>query len=50
MKPKDAKQPWETPKLSAAGDISTVVQQGGGKLTATAADPGEANRKTKPSG
>jgi hypothetical protein len=50
MKPKDAKQPWETPKLSAAGDIRTVVQQGGGKTLQPTGDSGEPNRKPKGQG
>ncbi len=43
------KKPWETPKLSYVGAVEDVVQQGDGKLTAVAADPGE-SKKTKPSG
>jgi hypothetical protein len=43
------KKPWETPKLSYVGAVEDVVQQGDGKLTAVAADPGE-HKKTKPSG
>ena len=43
------KKPWEAPKLSYVGDVEDVVQGGEGKLTRTAADPGE-DRKTRPSG
>jgi hypothetical protein len=43
------KKPWETPKLSYVGEVEDVVQQGDGKLTTVAADPGE-HKKTKPSG
>ena len=43
------KKPWETPKLSYVGEVEDVVQQGDGKLTQIAADPGE-HKKTRPSG
>ena len=43
------KKPWEPPKLSYIGDVEEVVQGGGGKLTTTPSDPGEA-KKTPPTG
>lgn len=32
---------WETPRLAFAGRIADVLKSGGGKLSITAADPGE---------
>lgn len=49
MSDRTEKKPWETPKLSYVGDVEDVVQQGEGKLTRTAADPGE-DRKQRPTG
>jgi len=46
---KTEKKPWEKPKLSYVGEVEDVVQQGDGKLTQVAADPGE-HKKTRPSG
>jgi len=43
--PQPTKQPWETMRLTDLGDIRTVVQGGGGKLSLVGTDPGE-SRKT----
>ena len=32
---------WTTPRLSFVGRVADVLQSGGGKLSITAADPGE---------
>jgi len=32
---------WTAPRLAFAGRIADVLQSGGGKLSITAADPGE---------
>jgi hypothetical protein len=42
-----AKQPWVVPTLTYQGSVGEVLQGGGGKLSITAADPGE-NRCEKP--
>lgn len=41
------KQPWVEMKISYVGDISEILQGGGGKLSIAGADPGDAR---KPSG
>jgi hypothetical protein len=35
------RQPWEPPKLTSVGTISSVLQGGSGKVTVTVGDPGE---------
>jgi hypothetical protein len=40
---------WEPMRLTFTGDAKDVVQQGGGKLSTPAADPGEP-RKQQPTG
>lgn len=35
------KKRWEPMKLTPVGHISKVVEQGGGKISGTFADPGE---------
>ena len=43
-----AKGQWETPVLRRVGDVADIVQfPGGGKLSATADDAGDAPRKPK---
>jgi hypothetical protein len=32
---------WETPRLTYKGTVGEILQSGGGKLSITAADPGE---------
>ena len=32
---------WTTPRLAFVGRVADVLQSGGGKLSITAADPGE---------
>ncbi len=32
---------WERPTVSLVGDVGSVLQQGGGKLTPSPSDPGE---------
>ena len=49
MSDRTEKKSWETPKLSYVGNVEDVVQQGEGKLTRAAGDPGE-DRKQKPTG
>jgi len=44
-----SKKNWEPMRLSYTGDAKDVVQGGGGKLSGSPTDPGEA-RKTPPSG
>jgi hypothetical protein len=46
---KGAKQPWRRPSLKYVGHVGDVLQQGGGKLTPSPADPGEV-RKPKGAG
>lgn len=36
-----AKKTWRTPVLTELGKFSSLVLQGGGKLSATTGDPGE---------
>jgi hypothetical protein len=45
--PMAAKKPFETPTVTYVGHIDEIVQAGGGKLSPSAADPGDAR---KPSG
>jgi hypothetical protein len=44
-----SKRAWEPPTWLYVGDVEDVIQQGEGKISVTAADPGE-SKKTKPSG
>lgn len=37
----EAKQAWEPMRLSSVGQISQVVEGGGGKLSPSTGDPGE---------
>jgi len=48
MKEEKDKKQWETPKVVYVGQVSEVIQSGGGKLSTAPADPGEPN-KTPPS-
>jgi hypothetical protein len=32
---------WETPRLAYKGSVADILKSGGGKLSITAADPGE---------
>lgn len=41
------KQVWEPMALRTVGQVSDVVQQGGGKMSIVGGDPGEPNRKPK---
>lgn len=41
------KRRWTTPELTFQGVVGDLLQSGGGKLSITAADPGE-NRCEKP--
>ena len=34
-------KPWTTPRLAYRGGVAQILQSGGGKLSITAADPGE---------
>ncbi|MCU0488999.1 MAG: hypothetical protein MUE67_08615 [Anaerolineales bacterium] len=43
------KKTWHPARLTYIGKVSEIVQQGGGKLSPPAADPGEP-KKTRPSG
>ena len=43
------KRRWESMKLVEHGNLGTVIQGGGGKLTPSGGDPGE-NRKPPGSG
>ena len=47
MHEKKDNEKWETPKMEYVGQVSEVLQSGGGKLSATPTDPGEPN-KTPP--
>jgi hypothetical protein len=38
---KQDKQEWVSPRLEYRGDVGTVLQGGGGKLSIRAGDPGE---------
>lgn len=42
--PTDERQPWETFELTLLGNAYDLVQQGGGKLSTTAGDPGESRK------
>lgn len=35
------RDPWVTPRLEFKGGVGEVLKSGGGKLSITAADPGE---------
>lgn len=39
-----AKQRWETPRLIPLGKVADVVLGGGGKLSVTGGDPGDARK------
>lgn len=41
----ELRKDWENPTLTYIGHIAEVVQQGGGKLSTVAGDPGETERK-----
>jgi hypothetical protein len=42
--PGTSKKRWENMKMSHLGDIGTLVQGGGGKLTSSGTDPGESRK------
>jgi hypothetical protein len=44
--PEECGRPWESMRLRYVGHISEILRQGGGKLTATAGDPGEGRKQT----
>jgi len=44
LQSKDQKQPWEPMELRSVGQVSEVVEGGGGKLSPTTGDSGD-NRK-----
>ena len=48
MPASETKKSWQPPTLAYIGDVEDVVQGGLGKVSLTAADPGEP-RKTQPS-
>lgn len=43
------RRPWTPPHLEFDGDLRDLVLAGGGKLSSSPSDPGEA-RKTSPTG
>jgi hypothetical protein len=43
----EPRRPWEPPTVKALGSISEVLQQGGGKPSASAGDPGEPRKVTQ---
>jgi hypothetical protein len=43
----DERRSWEPMALKSVGQVSDVVQAGGGKLTLVGGDPGEPSRKPK---
>ena len=49
MKEEKDQKKWEEPRMIYVGQVSEVIQQGGGKLSGPPTDPGEPN-KTPPSG
>jgi hypothetical protein len=38
------RQPWVRPRLKSAGNVSDVLQGGGGKLSPMAHDPGDTRK------
>ena len=42
----ETRQPWEPFELTFLGNAFDLVQQGGGKLSTTAGDPGESRKVT----
>ena len=48
MKEDKGQKTWEEPKVVYVGQVSEVLQGGGGKLSNSPSDPGEPN-KTPPS-
>jgi hypothetical protein len=40
------RRPWEPPALKTVGTIGEVLQQGGGKLSIVAGDPGEGRKQS----
>jgi hypothetical protein len=40
------KQPWESPKVTYVGRVRDVIRGGGGKLSTTGGDPGDARKET----
>ena len=42
---RQVRRPWEPPAMKAVGTISEVLEGGGGKLTLTGGDPGEARKQ-----
>jgi hypothetical protein len=40
------RRPWEPPTVKAVGTVGEVLKQGGGKITKTGGDPGEARKQT----
>jgi len=47
MGEKKGEKKWEAPKMVYVGQVSEVLQGGGGKLSSVPTDPGEPN-KTPP--
>jgi hypothetical protein len=45
----ESKKKWHPAKLTYIGKVSEIVQQGGGKISTPAGDPGEP-RKQRPTG
>jgi hypothetical protein len=43
--PVAAKQRWQKMRVQYVGHISEILRGGGGKLTATAGDPGESRKE-----
>ncbi len=46
----EARKAWEPMTLTYVGDATEVVRGGGGKLTATSADPGEPRKPSSKPG
>lgn len=47
MKPSksdSSRRPWEQPDVKPVGSVAEVLRGGGGKLSITAADTGDANK------
>ena len=47
---KEARKDWEPMKVAEVGHVGEVLQGGGGKLSVTAHDSGDAPRKPKGQG
>lgn len=47
MKVETKREEWQEPQLTGVGDVSEVIQGGGGKLSISAEDSGDSG---KPSG